>query len=215
VAAHVAARYLERLRRDVDGIYPRPGQHAGACDRDAARTRTYIEHPPHSPRVDPRHEAPLDQLGNGRARNENAAIDLDARTREPGDAGEIGGRNALADAACEEPLHALHTGAAYTAPIERATPRVWQPESVQYQRCGLIACIVGAVTEEHACAPEPRRAARDQHANRERAPTARAVGRQAAAALCGAAASCGAAALPAALAQRAAPSTPAVRTRMK
>ena len=127
VTAHVDARHRKSTRRDVDPVHARARQRPGTGDRDAARARTDIEHSPHPCWLDPGCKAPLDQLGNGRAWNEDTRIDRDARSHKPGTAGEIGGGNALTNAAREQLLHALRAGLADTAPVERGAPRGRQP----------------------------------------------------------------------------------------
>src|SRR6516225_9953597 len=102
LAPQVVAGHLECRSGDVDGIDSRPRQGARTRDGDAAGAGAHIEHAPHAPRLDPGREAPLDQLGDRRARDEHACIDPDGYPGELRDAGEIRGRHALADAARDE-----------------------------------------------------------------------------------------------------------------
>ena len=74
-------------------------------------------------------------------------------------------RDALADTAREQSPYPLLCRATDAPAIERGTPRVRQAESVQHQRRGLIAGIVGAVAEKNTCAREASRAARDECAH--------------------------------------------------
>ena len=140
---------------------------ARARDGDAAGPGPEIEHAAHAARLDPGQEAPLDELGDRRARDEHPGIDLDARTGEPGDTGEVRGGDAFADTAREQPPYAL-LGRVTDAPaVERGAPQVPQPESMQHQRRGLIVGIVGAVAEEDTRARQAGRTARDEHAHGE------------------------------------------------
>src|SRR5437764_811133 len=102
VGADVGARHLERRLRDIDRIDAGVRQRPRAGDGDAARARAEIEHPSHASRVDPRREAPRDQLRDRRAGHEHPRVDPDLEAREPGDAGQVGGRDALLDAPPEE-----------------------------------------------------------------------------------------------------------------
>src|SRR5437588_245976 len=102
VGADVGARHLERRLRDIDRLDAGVRQRPRAGDGDAARARAEIEHPSHASRVDPRREAPLDQLRDRRAGHEHPRVDPDLEAREPGDAGQVGGRDALLDAPPEE-----------------------------------------------------------------------------------------------------------------
>src|SRR5215831_18560233 len=165
MTAYVATRHLERITGDVDGVDPRMRQRPRARDRHAAGASAQIEHPPHPPRLDPRPEAPLDQLGKRRARDEHTRIDLDARAGEPGDTGEVRSRDALADTAREQLPYPLLCRATDAPAIERGAPRVPQAESMQHQRRGLIPGIVGAVAEENTCTREASRATLDECAH--------------------------------------------------
>ncbi len=82
VAPHVVARHLERRRRDVDRVDPGPRQRQRAGDGDAARAGAEVEHAPHPRRIDPRRKAPLDELGDRRARNQHPRIDRAAAPRQ-------------------------------------------------------------------------------------------------------------------------------------
>src|SRR5215472_10951759 len=110
MAADIATRHLERISGDIDRIDVHAWQQSRARDGDAAGAGAHIEQAPHACRIDPRREAPLDELGKRRARDEDAWVHLDARAGEPGDTGEIGGWDALADAALDELLRALQRG---------------------------------------------------------------------------------------------------------
>jgi len=162
VAANVATCHLERIIGDVDGIHPRVRQRPRAGNGDAAGASAQIEHSPYLVRLDPGREAPLDELGDRRARDEHPRIDLDAHTGEPGDTGEVRRGDALADAAREELPYALLARAADAPAVQRGSQRVRQAEGMQHQRRGLIAGIVGTVAEEDTGARQASRAARDE-----------------------------------------------------
>ncbi len=67
--------------------------------------------------IDPRGKAPLDELGDRRARDEHPRIDVEAQSGKPRLTGEVYGRNALLDAPREELVHALDVA---RAPTRRA-----------------------------------------------------------------------------------------------
>ena len=165
VGADVGARHLERRLRDIDRIDAGVRQRPRAGDGDAARARAEIEHPSHASRVDPRREAPLDQLRDRRAGHEHPRVDPDLEAREPGDAGQVGGRDAILDAPPDELRRARLRAGVDASPKEVRAAAIARPDCVQYQRGGFVPGIVGAVSEVHARARERPRGARDELAH--------------------------------------------------
>ena len=123
MATHVAARHARAPPRRCRAHprAPRAGSRAG--DRDAAGAGADIEHAPHAARVDPGREAPLDQLRERRARDQHARIDVQPQAGEPGDPGEVGRRDALADAPREQRVRAALRARADAAAVERPPAR--------------------------------------------------------------------------------------------
>ena len=147
-AARVDARHGERVGRDVDRIDPCTRESARTGDRDAAgagaryrrmrRTRA---------RIDPGLEAPLDQLGDRRARNQHPLVDVHAAGRRTSSAAS--GRRPECARACAAragleagALRLAHAGL-QTAAASGARPA----QRVQHQRSGLIARVVGAMAK--------------------------------------------------------------------
>ncbi len=104
---------------------------------------------------------------SGEMWDEHTRIDLDPRASEPGDTGEVRGRDALADATREQLPYAQLCRATDAPAVEGGAPRVRQAERMQHQRRGLIVGVVGAVAEEDPRARKAGRAARDEGAHAE------------------------------------------------
>ena len=100
-------------------------------------------------RVDPRREAPFDELGDGRARNQHAFVDVERQAGEPGLVREIGERHALVDAPRAAAPRSARAARRVTRRFStRARRVVRQLHDVQHQRRGFIARVVGAMAED-------------------------------------------------------------------
>ena len=75
--------------------------------RDATRARAHIQHPAHLLRIDPGREPRLDQLGDGRARDQHAFVHIHGQAGEPAAMREVDHRHALADAPRHQAVEAL------------------------------------------------------------------------------------------------------------
>ena len=69
---------------DIHRIHARARKRLRTRQRDAARSRAHVEQVLHARRGDPGREAPFDELGNGRAGNQHAFVDVERQAREPG-----------------------------------------------------------------------------------------------------------------------------------
>src|SRR5919108_6493096 len=82
-APAVYGRHFERGRVDVRGIDASAGKRPGAGQRDTSGAGTDVEDASHAPRVGPGFEAPLDELGDGRAWHQHPLVDVEFEAREP------------------------------------------------------------------------------------------------------------------------------------
>ena len=103
VVADVALRDGERVGRQVDGVDVGVRVRVRQQDREAARAGAKVERAAHAVGVaDVRREAVGQQLGDERARNDHALVDVKAELAEPRFAGQVRGGHALVDAAREQ-----------------------------------------------------------------------------------------------------------------
>ncbi len=162
VAGDIAARELERRRRNVHRVDAAPWQHVGAGNRDAPGPCPEIEHATDSRSVDPGSELRKDQLGERRARHDRARVDLEFEPREPHPSHQVGGGHATLDALGKHREHRFATSRAGPRVVGLGGPLVLESEHVEDDRRGLIVRRAGAVA---VCEPrvlELRRAMADE-----------------------------------------------------
>ena len=103
VIGDVALRDGERVGGDVDGVDVGRRVRVREQDGEAARARAQVERVRDElGRADVRRKAVRQQLGDERARNQHALVDVEAKFAEPRLVRQIGGRHALVDPAIEE-----------------------------------------------------------------------------------------------------------------
>ena len=91
-------------------------------------------------RVDPRREAPLDQLGDRRARDQHALVDVERQPGEPRFVREIGQRHALVDAPRQQRLERARAARRVTRRVStRGGASCGSSMHVQHQRRRFIA----------------------------------------------------------------------------
>ena len=96
------------------------------------------------------------QLGDERARNDHALVDVEAELAEPGFVRQIGGRHALVDAAREELRHLRALGLREPRVEERLEAVERQVQRVQQQVGGLVVGVASCRGRRRAA---PRRSA--------------------------------------------------------
>lgn len=144
MSTDIDTRHLERVSGNIGRIHQRARKCAGAGDRDAPRPCSQIEDATDTPRLDPGLEAPLDQFGQRRARDQHARIDMHAKTGKPALACQIDDRHPLANPPLEQglehgPSRDRHAPAEFDARVRG------EPQCVSQQCRGVIAGVVGAV----------------------------------------------------------------------
>jgi hypothetical protein len=164
--ARVYSGYFKGVVRYVDSVDAGAGKSHRASDADAAGPRTYVEHAPHSTRVDPWGELPLDELGDRRPRDEHARIHGERKSGKPGLAREIDRWHPFLDAARDEIASAPLGAHPDTFRIDRSAGVVRKTERVEHERRGFVERVVGPVTEENPRAAQPAGAALDECAYR-------------------------------------------------
>src|SRR5690606_2257095 len=104
----------------------------------------------------------FDHLGDRRARHQRARVRLEAQPGEPGLAGQVGGGNALLDAAQEQAQHIFLLGLGDAGVAVGRRQVVRQVQGVQGELGGLVQRVVVAVAEGQARRVEPAGAVADQ-----------------------------------------------------
>jgi hypothetical protein len=105
VAGHVRCRDVERVLADVGRVHRGLWKRQRAGDRDAAAAGAKIEDARRARVVEPRRKTVLDQLADRRARDQHPRVDGKAQPGEPGLAGQVRRRQALADAPLQQRGH--------------------------------------------------------------------------------------------------------------
>src|ERR1700722_7647863 len=159
--ASVYSGYFEGVVRDVDSVDASAGKGHRAGYGDAAGPSTNVQYAPHSSRVDPRGELPLDEFGDGRPWDKHARIHGERKSSKPGFAREIDRGHPFVDAARDEIASALLSGHSDTFRIDRSAGVVRKTERVEHERRRFVERIVGPVTEEDPRATQPAGAALD------------------------------------------------------
>jgi hypothetical protein len=148
--ALIAASHLQRGGGDVDGIHFSLGKGHGARQRDRARAGADVQDPAHAARIHPGLKALHDEFGDGRARHQHPLIHIQFETGEEGSMREIGQRYAFGDAPSEQRIDPCGLARGELFGIGARTQVVVEAGDEEHQFGGLVARIVGAVTEMHA-----------------------------------------------------------------
>jgi len=99
--AHIDPGNLERVSRNIARIDARLRKRLRGQHREASGTRAQVERAAHRP-VQPGAQALAQQLGDERARHDDAPVDVEAPAVQPCFVQEVGERNALANSPVEE-----------------------------------------------------------------------------------------------------------------
>ncbi len=97
--------------------------------------------------VNPRLEARLDQLGDGRTRHQHPFVDIELMPGKPHAMREICHRYALVDAPLEQLQHLFALPRAEFPRINFRRIFVLQTGTEEHQLCGLIERIIGAMSK--------------------------------------------------------------------
>ena len=126
-------------------------------DRKAAGSRAQVERRRDLlRRPDVRRETVGEELGDERAGNQHALVDVETELAEPGLVREIRRRHALVDPAREELLKMRAFGLRQPRIEERLEPVERQRECMEQQIRGLVVGVVRAVPEDEFRLAEPR-----------------------------------------------------------
>ena len=148
VFGDVALRDGERVGRQVDRVDVGVRIGVREQDREAARAGAQVERRGDRRRVaDERGEPVGQQLGDERARDDHALVDVEAELAEPGLVRQVGGRHALVDAPREQLGEPRPLGVREPGVEERLEPVQRQVQRVQDQVRGLVVAVGRAVAE--------------------------------------------------------------------
>jgi hypothetical protein len=147
--ARVYSSHFEGIVGYIDSVDTSAGKSFRAGDGDASGPGTHVEYPPHPTGVDPGGELPLDELGDGRPRDEHAGIHLESKSGKPGFAREIDSGHSFLDASRDEIANAPLSVHSDTLRIDGGACIVREPERMEHERRRLVERIVGPVTEEN------------------------------------------------------------------
>ena len=162
MATPVDTSDLEGGVRYVDAVNASTGKSLRASDSDASGTRTDVEHALHSTWIDPGSEAPLDELGDGRTRNEHARIHLECESGEPGFAGKVDGWHSFFDTPRDEIAHAPLGIRPDPLGVDRCARVMRKPQRMEHERGRFVEGVIGPMTEENLGAAQPARATLDE-----------------------------------------------------
>ena len=152
VVGDVAGGDRERLTRQVhridlgmgEGEGCQNGQAAGAGAQVECRCRRSIGI------VDPRRQLFVQQFGDEGTRHDDALVDIETVVAQPGFMGQVGGRQAIFDAALVDVEQGVAFAVRQTGVEEGFEPVERQVQGVQHQIGGFVPGVVGAVAEEQA-----------------------------------------------------------------
>jgi hypothetical protein len=164
--ASVYSCYFECVVGYIDSVDASARKSHRAGDGNASRAGTDVEHASHSTGVDPRGELPLDELRDGRPRDEHARIDLKREAGKPGFPGEINSGHALFNTPCDEIASTPLSIRSDALRINRSARVMREPKGVKHERRGLVERIFDPVTEENPRALQPASTALDELAYR-------------------------------------------------
>jgi hypothetical protein len=141
----VPARHRERGGRNVGGRDPGAREGPRGEDRQAARAGAQVEHGLGRRQI-------LQQEGDVRARNNDALVDVEALSIEPGFAQQVGHRDALPDSSFDQGFDLCGAALAYRVAEILGERQAQRPKD---QEGRLVAGMFGAVAVVQPCRLEP------------------------------------------------------------
>ena len=149
VVFNVVPGHREGVRRNIDGVDPGGGEGVRRDDGQACRAGAQVENGADCLGiVDPWRQLLAQQLGNEGTRHDHPLIDVETVLAEPGFVGQVGDRQAFADAAFDDPQEAGALVAGEPRVEEGLESIERQVQGVQQQIRGFVPGVVGTVTEE-------------------------------------------------------------------
>ena len=107
----------------------------------------------------------LDQLSNGRSRNEDARIDVERKTREPSFVREVHDGDSFFDTARNQLVNPLTHSGGRPLPKSGSAEVVRQVCGMKYDRGRIIDRVIGPVSVEHLGSFQPPGTPADQIAH--------------------------------------------------